>query len=69
MINYTFDGKKPSKAQVIKQVNIMKEFNSLSFEISWGENYITIERFNGKFTGFGWIKNISGSDIANTLNK
>jgi hypothetical protein len=69
MINHTFEGKKPSKAQVIKQVNIMKDFGVLSFELSWGENYMTFERFNNRLIGYGFIKNISASDIADTLNK
>lgn len=28
---------------------------------------VEFEKFNGKWVGFGWIKNISGQDLANML--
>lgn len=69
MYEYYFEGRKPSNAQVLKKVNeaINKGHNTI--EISWGENMISIERMHNKlWYGSGWIRNISGSDLASKIN-
>jgi hypothetical protein len=34
-------------------------------EVFWGENWIEIENINGYWHGSGWIRDISGQDLAN----
>ena len=73
LYEYYFQGKRPSKAQVIKQVNEGIKQGASLIHISWGEN--RIEFFKGlshspnTLFGSGWIKTISGHDIAEDLNK
>lgn len=64
---YYFAGKRPSEKQVIKVIKegISKGYNK--FEISWGENMIEIESYNGVYIGYGWIKTLSGQDIAKKI--
>lgn len=74
MYEYYFQGRKPSNAQVLKKINEGISQGNDYLEISWGENMLTLERqlINGKrgiWYGSGWIKNISGDDIASKLNE
>lgn len=64
-----FEGRKPSLLQV--KVAIFKALREgyNMIEISWGENMLTIERNGVDYYGWGWIKDISGGDLANELNK
>ena len=69
---FYFEGNKPSLAQVTKKVNEGIKLGATEISISWGENMIELEkstRFNrdGIWYGRGWIKNISGHDLAETL--
>jgi hypothetical protein len=67
--------RKPSKNQVLKEV--IAEFNAgyHTVDLSWGENWISIEKWTDwelkthNFIGHGWIKDISGSDLADQLNQ
>lgn len=70
MYEYYFDGRKPSAKQVLKQVAEGIRQNSSLIEVSWGENMVTLQRIgNNQFWhGSGWIKGISGYDIAADLN-
>jgi len=70
LYEYDFTGRKPSIVQVKKQVNEGIKQNASMILISWGENRIDIERsYNGaQWLGYGWIKSISGYDIAEGLN-
>jgi len=70
LYEYDFTGRKPSIVQIKKQVSEGIKQNASMILISWGENRIDIERsFNGtQWLGSGWIKNISGYDIARGLN-
>ena len=70
LYEYDFTGRKPSIAQVKKQISEGIKQNANMILISWGENRIDIERsYNGQYwLGSGWIKGISGSDIAEGLN-
>jgi hypothetical protein len=65
-----FEGRKPSKAQVKKlAVEAIKQgYNKI--EISWGENMIELlKAVNGQYYGYGWIKNISGQDLADEIER
>ena len=70
LYEYDFTGRKPSIAQVKKQISEGIKQNANMILISWGENRIDIKRsYNGtQWLGSGWIKNISGYDIAKGLN-
>lgn len=59
-----FKGRKPSKAQVLKHVRILIAEGWQHIEVFWGENWIELEKFNGYWHGSGWIRDISGADIA-----
>ena len=70
MYEYYFEGRKPSNAQVLKKINEgINEGNNL-IEISWGENMITLQKigYNNLWQGYGWIRNISGADLAVKIN-
>ena len=71
LYEYEFQGRKPSNAQVLKQVNEAIRQNARTIYISWGENRIELQRSgSGKpWYGSGWIRNISGSELANGVNK
>jgi len=67
-----FDGRKPSENQVINAIKrgLSKGFSQ--FELSWGENMVTLEKGRAgvnQWIGWGWIKNISGSDLADQFNR
>lgn len=73
MYEYYFQGRKPSNAQVLKKINEGINQGNDYIEISWGENMLTLEKqlINGKrdaWYGSGWIRNISGADIAVKIN-
>lgn len=70
LYEYDFTGRKPSITQVLKQVREGIRQNCRVIQISWGENRIDIDRsYDGlNWLGSGWIKNISGYDIAKDLN-
>jgi len=69
LYEYDFTGRKPSLSQVMKQVREGIRQNCRMIQISWGENRIDLERSdNGSnWYGYGWIRNISGDDIAKGL--
>lgn len=65
-----FEGRKPSKAQVIQSIKRGLKEGHHMFEIAWGENMLTLDRqAGGRWAGWGWIKSIGGSDLADQLNK
>ena len=70
LYEYDFQGRKPSKAQVLKQVNEGIKQNAKLILVSWGENRIDLDFYapNHAWYGTGWIKSISGWDIAEDLN-
>jgi hypothetical protein len=71
LYEYYFQDRKPSVKQVLKQVNEGIKQNAKLIEVSWGENMVTLQRIgtNQQWDGSGWIKGISGYDIAEDLNK
>lgn len=68
---HTFTGRKPSKAQVMRTIgNMLDNGNVRDISIHWGENWIDLmQQSNGIWCGTGWIKDISGDDIAKELNE
>ena len=70
MYEYYFQGRKPSIKQVLKQVEQGIKQNASLIEVSWGENMVSLNRIgsNQYWHGSGWIKGISGYDIAKELN-
>lgn len=65
-----FDGRKPSKSQVIQVIKRGLKEGHHMFEIAWGENMVTLDKqFSNRWAGWGWIKNISGSDLADQFNR
>jgi hypothetical protein len=65
-----FKGKKPSKKQVFQKAMARVLTGHTLIEIYWGENGMTLDkqRINGRWCGFGWIKDISADDIAKEIN-
>lgn len=68
---YEFEGRCPSKKQVLKVIDKAISEGSNQINIWWGENTITLEkqRINGIWCGWGWIRRISGQDIANDMSR
>ena len=67
-----FDGRKPSKNQVIQAIKRGLSGGHNMFEIAWGENMVSLEKGRAgvnTWIGWGWIKNISGSDLADQFNR
>ena len=65
MYTYIFSGRKPSKAQVVKKIKQAMREGADKIEVFWGENWIELENIHGYWHGHGWIRNISGQDLAN----
>lgn len=70
MYEFYFEGRRPSKAQLQKHIKQALLKNEHSIELSWGENMINLEkqRINNTWVGWGWMKSISGDDLAKWLN-
>lgn len=72
---HQFQGRKPSRAQVLKVINKAIKEGAGALEISWGENCLDLtlspnaSNGFGSWFGHGWIKDISGDDLARDLNK
>jgi hypothetical protein len=72
-MEYNFTGRKPSNAQVLKKINEGINRGEDLIELYWGENSITLELSkaelcSGMWHGWGWIRNISGADLAVKIN-
>ncbi len=65
-----FPKNKPSKAAVLKAVNAAIKQGYRAIVVSWGENQIDLDFYapNQAWYGRGWIRDISGDDIANGLS-
>ena len=60
-----FDGRKPSNNQVMQSIKRGLRQGYMEFEISWGENMVSLQKnMNGTWFGHGWIKSISGDTLA-----
>ncbi len=64
-----FDGRKPSYAQVMRAIGEEISKGHTSLEITWGENTIELWFTCKQWFASGWIKDISGVDIADELNE
>ncbi len=64
---YTFSGSKPSKQQVKNKVLEALSKGHHDIQIIWGENAVQFEKWDTGLRGYGWIKNISGHDLAKEL--
>lgn len=66
---YQFKGRKPSSKQVIKKIKEAVNQGNDLIDIYWGENGLTIQLCKGSYLGWGWIKDISGQDLAEAINR
>lgn len=64
-----FSGRKPSKVQIMAKLKPALKTGETFIEVQWGENWITLEKLASGWLGYGWIKDISGDDLARELNK
>jgi len=60
---------KPSRALIMRTIGVYLENGHKDLDIRWGENGIEIVRGGTRWHGTGWIKDISGDDIAKELNE
>ena len=60
---------KPSRALIMRTIGIYLEQGHKELDIRWGEHWIEILRGGNQWFGAGWIKDISGDDIAKELNE
>lgn len=66
--HYEFHGRKPSFPQVMGIARHMADNGVDELEILWGENWIELQKINRKWVGHGWIKQIDGQMVAESLN-
>jgi len=67
--DYGFEGRCPSKAQVTKIAKIGMQSGATHLSIWWGENMIEMDKErNDQWYGNGWIRSISGQDLAEELS-
>lgn len=69
-MEYVIQGKAPSLTQVRARVVNAVALGHDTISIQWGENCIDLEYsdYCESWTGYGWIKKISGDDLAWELN-
>ena len=60
--------RKPSRALLMRTIGVYLEQGHKELELLWGENWIELSCGGGTWYGHGWIKDISGNDIADELN-
>ena len=65
VFDYGFEGRCPSEAQVTKIAKIGMKSGATHLSMWWGENMIEmVLGANGFWYGSGWIRRISGQDLA-----
>jgi hypothetical protein len=71
VIEIEYKNRKPSKAVIMRTLAEYLKQGGKSFEITWGENTIELQWHDNhsQWYGSGWIKTISGNDIADELNQ
>jgi len=71
VLTIEFGNRKPSRAQVLKKVQAAVEDGHRAIEVLWGENWLQLDYHpnHNKWYGSGWIKDIGGDAIVDTLNK
>jgi hypothetical protein len=65
---YDFLGKKPSRPQLLKKALEAQSKGFDTIELYWGENAITLIKRDSQWLGLAWIKDISGDEIAASMN-
>ena len=70
VIDIVYNKRKPSRAVIMRTLAEYLKQGGKAFCISWGENCIELDFHpnHDKWYGYGWIKDIGGSDIAEELN-
>jgi len=69
MEHIEFTGRRPSKLQINAKLKPLLKTSESFIQIQWGENWITLEKLASGWLGSGWIKGLSGDDLARELNK
>jgi hypothetical protein len=71
MIDFDFTGRAPSLTQIRARVRAAIGLGHDFIQITWGENCITLEysEYLEAWTGHGWIKRVSGDNLAMELNR
>ena len=66
-----FQGRRPSKAQILSKIKAAIQSGAAAISVSWGENRLDLDySFNARaWNGYGWIRAIGGDDIAQELNR
>ena len=62
-----FKGRKPTYKQVLTKATKAVREGADMVEIVWGENAITLQQTRTGLVSWGWIKNISGYQIAQEI--
>ena len=67
---YEFHNRKPSKKQIESCFNNAMSNGTKAFDIIWGENVLefTFNKAMSQWFGNGWIKDLSGQDLAEGWN-
>jgi expansin (peptidoglycan-binding protein) len=73
MYTHDFTGRCPSITQIKSHIKKAVAGGHHRIEISWGENWIELERrqyngFFGPWFGNGWIRRVGGDDLARELS-
>jgi hypothetical protein len=69
-VTFSHLGNKPSRKQVLGKVLTAIRAGASRIEVHWGENCLELDSgIMGTWYGYGWIKEISGQDMANELNR
>ena len=69
-IEINYENRKPSRAVIMRTLAEYLKQGAKSFDIRWGENWIQLDfhPHQEHWYGRGWIKELSGDDIAQELN-
>jgi len=69
MDEINFKGKRPSLAQCIKAAKISATKGHDQIRLCWGENWLELEFFGGRWHGRGWLRTIDADKVAQALNQ
>jgi hypothetical protein len=71
MYIHEFTGRCPSAAQIKAQIKKAIMAGHDQIELRWGENWIELEHNDMMelWSGHGWIRRISGDDIARGISR
>jgi len=69
-INIDFN-RKPSRAVIMRTLGEYLKQGAKNFDLRWGENWIDLSYDPARecWFGYGWIKDISGDDVAKELTQ